>query len=123
MVSSTQSHPVLHGHGVGTSLKGIRMIDPGQQGGGSWEGMNPDVVESQARILNGLSGEMITLMNKIEGEVTALADAWHGDDSRKFAAEWAGTHKPVFTTAATLLSDMSDISQRSAVQQRTTSSN
>jgi len=85
--------------------------------------MNPDVVESQARILNGLSGEMITLMNKIEGEVTALADAWHGDDSRKFAAEWAGTHKPVFTTAATLLSDMSDISQRSAVQQRTTSSN
>ncbi|MBE3075506.1 MAG: WXG100 family type VII secretion target [Actinobacteria bacterium] len=99
------------------------MIDAGQQGGGSWEGMNPDVVESQARILNGLSGEMITLMNKIEGEVTALADAWHGDDSRKFAAEWAGTHKPVFTTAATLLADMSDISARSAVQQRTTSSN
>jgi len=84
--------------------------------------MNPDVVESQARILNGLSAEMITLMHKIEGEVAALADAWHGDDSRKFAADWAGTHKPVFTTAATLLADMSETSQRSAVQQRTTSS-
>ena len=77
---------------------------------------------TEARILNGLSGEITSLMHKIEGEVTALADAWHGDDSRKFAAEWAGTHKPVFTTAATLLADMADISQRSAVQQRTTSS-
>jgi WXG100 family type VII secretion target len=98
------------------------MSTEGQQGGGSWQGMNPDVVESQARILNGLAGEITTLMHKIEGEVTALADAWHGDDSRKFAAEWAGTHKPVFTTAATLLADMGDISQRSAGQQRTTSS-
>jgi len=94
-----------------------------QRGGaGSWDGMNPDVVEAQARILAGLSEEIATLMNKIEGEVTQLADAWHGDDSRKFASEWAGTHKPVFTAAATLLADMSEISQRSAGQQRTTSS-
>jgi WXG100 family type VII secretion target len=91
-------------------------------GGGSWEGMNPDVVEAQARILNGLSEEVTTLMNKIEGEVTQLADAWHGEDSRKFAAEWAGTHRPVFTTAATLLANMSDTSQRNAGQQRTASS-
>jgi WXG100 family type VII secretion target len=107
----------------GTFLKGIRMINVGQQGGGSWEGMNPDVVEAQARILSGLSGEITTLMQKIEGEVTALADAWHGDDSRRFAAEWAGTHKPVFTTAAALLADMGDTSARSAAAQRTTSSN
>ena len=107
--------------GVGTSLKGIGMSRAEQQGGGSWEGMNPDVVESQARILNGLSGEIATLIHKIEGEVTALADAWHGDDSRRFAAEWAGTHKPVFTMAATLLADMGDISQRSAAAQRSTS--
>ena len=100
------------------------MNNAGQRGGGgSWEGMNPDVVESQARILGGLSEEITGLMNKIEGEVNALADAWHGDDSRKFAAEWAGTHKPVFTTASTLLADMSDTSQRSAAQQRTTSAN
>jgi WXG100 family type VII secretion target len=99
------------------------MINAGQQGGGSWEGMNPDVVESQGRILTGLSGEITTLMQKIEGEVAALADAWHGDDSRRFAAEWAGTHKPVFTTAATLLADMGDTSARSAAAQRTTSSN
>jgi WXG100 family type VII secretion target len=84
--------------------------------------MNPDMVESQARILQGLSGEMAALMHKIEGEVAALATAWHGDDSRKFAADWAGTHKPVFTTAATLLADMGEVSARSAVQQRTTSS-
>jgi uncharacterized protein YukE len=96
---------------AGTLLEGIRMVNAGQQGGGSWEGMNPDVVETQARILNGLSGE-----------ITALTDAWHGDDSRKFAAEWAGTHKPVFSTAATLLADMGDLSARSAAQQRTTSS-
>lgn len=99
------------------------MIDSGQRGnGGSWEGMNPDVVESQARILIGLSEEITVLMNKIEGEVTGLADAWHGEDSRKFAAEWAGTHKPVFAMASTLLAEMSDTSQRSAGQQRTTSS-
>lgn len=84
--------------------------------------MNPDVVEAQARILGGLSGEITTLMHKIDGEVTALAAAWHGEDSRRFTTEWAGTHKPVFTTAATLLADMGDTSQRSAVQQRTTSS-
>ena len=99
------------------------MINAGQHGGGSWEGMNPDVVETQARLLNGLSGEITALMAKIEGEVTGLTEAWHGDDSRKFAAEWAGTHKPVFTTAATLLADMGDLSARSAAQQRTTSSN
>jgi len=99
------------------------MGNTGQHGGGSWEGMNPDVVEAQARILNGLSGEITTLMQKIEGEVTALSDAWHGDDSRKFADEWAGTHKPVFTTAATLLGDMGNVSSRSAAQQRATSSN
>jgi len=100
------------------------MNNAGQHGGGgSWAGMNPDVVESQGRILSGLSGEIIALMNKIEGEVTGLADAWHGDDSRRFAAEWAGTHRPVFTTAATLLADMSDTSLRSAGQQRITSSN
>lgn len=91
-------------------------------GGGSWEGMNPDVVEAQARILQGLSEEVTSLMNKIEGETSQLADAWHGDDSNKFAAEWAGTHKPVFATAATLLQSMSDTSQRSAAQQRATSS-
>lgn len=91
-------------------------------GGSSWEGMNPDVVEAQARILQGLSQEITALMNKIEGETAQLADAWHGDDSNKFAAEWAGRHKPVFTMAATLLQGMSDISQRSAGQQRATSS-
>jgi WXG100 family type VII secretion target len=91
-------------------------------GSGSWEGMNPDVVEAQARILSGLSEEITALMNKIEGEVTQLSEEWHGDDSRKFAAEWAGTHKPVFTTASALLANMSDTSQRSASQQRATSS-
>lgn len=106
------------------------MRSPGQTfggavggGSGSWEGMNPDVVEAQARILNGLSEEITALMNKIEGEVTQLADAWHGDDSRKFATEWAGTHKPVFSTASALLANMSDTSQRSASQQRATSAN
>jgi WXG100 family type VII secretion target len=94
----------------------------GGGGGSSWEGMNPDVVEAQARVLGGLSEEISTLVNKIEGEVTQLADVWHGDDSRKFAAEWAGTHKPVLTTAATLLVNMSETSQRNAVQQRATSS-
>ena len=94
----------------------------GNAGGGSWEGMNPDVVEAQARLLGGLSQEILTLVNKIEGEVTQLADAWHGDDSRKFASEWAGTHKPVLTTAATLLQGMSDTSARHAGQQRVTSS-
>jgi WXG100 family type VII secretion target len=84
--------------------------------------MNPDVVEAQARILAGLSQEIVTLKNKIEGEVTQLAQAWHGDDSRKFATDWAGTYKPVFTTAAMLLQNMSDTSQRNASQQRTTSS-
>ena len=91
-------------------------------GGSSWEGMNPDVVEAQARILGGLSEEITSLMNKVEGEVTQLAQAWHGDDARKFATEWAGTHKPVLTTAATLLATMSDTSLRNAAQQRTTSS-
>lgn len=91
-------------------------------GGSSWEGMNPDVVEAQARILHALSEEIAALMNKIEGEVTQLADAWHGDDSKRFAADWAGTHKPVFTTAATLLANMSDTSLRNAAQQQTTSS-
>ena len=91
-------------------------------GGSSWEGMNPDVVEAQARVLGSLSEEVTTLMHKIESEVTSLADAWHGDDSRKFATEWAGTHKPVFTTAATLLANMSDTSARNAGQQRATSS-
>ena len=91
-------------------------------GGSSWEGMNPDVVEAQARILGGLSEEVMALMNKVEGEVTQLADAWHGDDSRKFAAEWAGTHRPVLTTAASLLANMSDTSARNASQQRATSS-
>jgi WXG100 family type VII secretion target len=93
-----------------------------QGGGGAWEGMNPDVVEAQGRILGGLSEEVTALMNKIEGEVTQLADAWHGDDSKKFATEWAGTHKPVFTTAATLLQTMSETSARNASQQRSTSS-
>jgi WXG100 family type VII secretion target len=97
-------------------------IDMSNGGGTSWEGMNPDVVEAQGRILGGLSEEVTALMNKIEGEVSQLADAWHGDDSKKFATEWAGTHKPVFTTAAALLQTMSDTSQRNASQQRTTSS-
>ncbi|MHB1472511.1 MAG: WXG100 family type VII secretion target [Dermatophilaceae bacterium] len=91
-------------------------------GSSSWEGMNPDVVEAQARILRGLSEEVAALMNKIEGETAQLADAWHGDDSNKFAAEWAGTHKPVFAMAATLLQSMSDTSHANAGQQRATSS-
>ena len=91
-------------------------------GGSSWEGMNADVVEVQGRILHGLSEEITSLMNKIEGETNQLAEAWHGDDAKKFAAEWAATHKPVFATAATLLQSMSDISSRNAAQQRATSS-
>ena len=76
-------------------------------GGSSWEGMNSDVVEAQARILRRLSEEVAAVMNKIEGETSQLAEAWHGDDSQKFAADWAGTHKPVFTmAAATLLANL-----------------
>lgn len=91
-------------------------------GSSSWEGMNPAVVEAQAHILHGLSEEITALMNKIEVEVTQLADAWHGADARLFAAEWAGTHKPVFTTAATLLANMGETSLRNARQQHATSS-
>ncbi|HEY5249863.1 MAG TPA: hypothetical protein VIJ15_15590 [Dermatophilaceae bacterium] len=98
------------------------MSREGQQGAGTWAGMNPDVVETQARILHGLSGEIIALLHKIEGEVAALSGVWHGDDSRKFAADWSGTHKPVFTMSAALLADMGDSSLRNAAQQRTASS-
>jgi WXG100 family type VII secretion target len=91
-------------------------------GGSSWEGMNPEVVEAQARILHGLSEDITALMNKIEVEVTQLADAWHGADAKQFAADWAGTHKPVFTTAATLLASMGDTSLRNATAQQATSS-
>ena len=38
-------------------------------GGSSWEGMNPEVVQVQARILHGLSEEITALMSKIEAEV------------------------------------------------------
>ncbi len=94
----------------------------GNAGGSSWEGMNPDVVEAQARILRGLSEDITALMNKIEVEVTQLADAWHGADATQFAADWAGTHKPVFATAATLLANMGDTSARNAAAQQATSS-
>jgi len=90
--------------------------------GSSWEGMNPDVVEAQARILHGLSGDITALMNKIEVEVHQLADAWHGADATQFVAEWSGTHKPVFTTAATLLANMGETSLRNAAAQQATSS-
>ena len=50
-------------------------------GGSSWEGMNPEVVQVQARILHGLSEEITALMSKIEAEVAQLADAWHGADA------------------------------------------
>lgn len=95
---------------------------PAGGGGGAWEGMNPEIVEAQARILHQLSEEITTLMHKIDGEVTQLATAWHGDDSKKFATEWNGTHKPVFMTSAHLLQNMSQTSQHNAAQQRTTSS-
>lgn len=91
-------------------------------GGGAWEGMNPEVVEQQARVLHGLSEEITTLMHKIDSQVTQLATSWHGDDSKKFATEWNGTHKPVFTTSAHLLQNMSTTSQHNAQQQRNTSS-
>jgi WXG100 family type VII secretion target len=84
--------------------------------------MNPDVVEAQAHILHGLSHELTALMNKIEAEVRSLAEAWHGADATAFIADWAGTHKPVFTTAATLLATMGDTSLRNAGQQQATSS-
>ena len=90
-------------------------------GGSSWEGMNPEVVQVQARILHGLSEEINALMGKIEAEVAQLADAWHGADANLFAADWAGTHKPVFATAATLLATMGDTSLRNATQQQATS--
>jgi uncharacterized protein YukE len=91
-------------------------------GGSSWEGMNTEVVEAQARILHGLSEEITALMNKIEVQVTQLADAWHGADAKLFAADWAGTHKPVFMTASTLLASMGDTSLRNAAAQQATSS-
>jgi len=97
-------------------------MDMSTEGGSSWEGMNPEVVEAQARILHGLSEEITAVMNKVEVEVTALADAWHGADAKLFAADWAGTHKPVFTMAATLLATMGDTSIRNAAQQQATSS-
>ncbi len=94
----------------------------GNAGVSSWEGMNPDVVEAQARILHALSEEITALMNKVEAEVAQLADAWHGADAKAFAADWAGTHRPVFATAATLLSTMGDTSLRNAAAQQATSS-
>ena len=87
----------LHGRGDAVLQMVVGTTYPDKRDGIYIDGgMNPDVVEAQARILYALSEEITALMNKIEGEVTQLADAWHGDDSRKFAADWAGTHKPVF---------------------------
>jgi len=83
--------------------------------------MNPEVVQVQARILHGLSEEITALMSKVEAEVLQLGDAWHGADANLFAADWAGTHKPVFATAATLLATMADTSLRNAAQQQAAS--
>ena len=90
-------------------------------GSSSWEGMNPEVVQVQARILHGLAEEITALMNKVEAEVAQLSDVWHGADANLFAADWAGTHKPVFATAATLLATMADTSLRNAAQQQAAS--
>lgn len=89
--------------------------------GGSWEGMNLEVVEQQARQLQQLSEQITQLISKIDGEISRLAENWRGDDSKKFESEWQGQHKQALTQSAQILETMGQAAQQQAQQQQQTS--
>lgn len=93
----------------------------GGGGGGGWEGMNPDVVEPQARQLQDLGHQTKSLITKIDGEIARLGENWHGDDAKKFVADWQGQHKTSLSQSAEMLDQMGQTALHNASQQRSTS--
>lgn len=87
----------------------------------AFSGMNVDVVKAQAKVLQTQSDQIKKITSQIDSLVHQLQSAWHGDDSKKFAAQWNSDMKSRLTKASTLLHDRSTTATQQANQQESTS--
>ena len=90
-------------------------------GGGSFKGMNPEVVNTQANHLENLAGDIQKLIHKLETETQRLQDAWRGPDSKRFQSQWEGEHKAALKHAKQLIEEMAQTAKAEAKQQIATS--
>jgi WXG100 family type VII secretion target len=93
----------------------------GGGGGGSFKGMNPEVVKTQANHLENLAGEIQKLIHKLETETQRLQEAWRGPDSKRFQSQWEGEHKASLKHAKKLIEEMAQTAKAEAKQQVATS--
>lgn len=87
----------------------------------AFTGMNVPQVQAQAKVLQTQSEAIKKITTQIDHLVTELQQAWHGDDSKKFATQWNGQVKGRLTKASTMLHERSTVATTQAKQQSQTS--
>jgi WXG100 family type VII secretion target len=97
------------------------MANAAAGGGGSFKGMTPEVVQTQANHLENLAGEIQKLIHKLETETQRLQDAWRGPDAKRFQSQWEGEHKASLQHAKKLIEEMAQTAKAEVKQQISTS--
>jgi uncharacterized protein YukE len=80
----------------------------------AWVGMNDTEVKAQGSVLQVEAEKIKALVAKVDTEITAISQNWHGD-------EW-NTHKNELNQAQTLLQNMKTTIDQQVTEQVNTSS-
>ncbi|WP_295700999.1 WXG100 family type VII secretion target [Lapillicoccus sp.] len=83
--------------------------------------MNDTEVKAQGSVLQVEAEKIKALVAKVDTEITAISQNWHGDDQKKFQNEW-NTHKNELNQAQTLLQNMKTTIDQQVTEQVNTSS-
>lgn len=84
-------------------------------------GMNPDVVKTQAKVLEDQADQIKRITSRIDGLVGELKSAWEGPDSQQFANRWNSDYKAQLAQAERLLREKGQSALTQAKQQMQTS--
>ncbi|MBK6885461.1 MAG: WXG100 family type VII secretion target [Tetrasphaera sp.] len=84
-------------------------------------GMDVDEVRNVASNLHSQSGELNTLISKIESLVNKAVGVWDGPDSRRFHEDWASKHRPALQRLSQEIEQLSSVARTNAAEQENVS--
>jgi hypothetical protein len=88
----------------------------------SFEGMDPDQVESLGRQLLHQESTLTGIVSQLDALTNSMATNWLGADSSRFHQTYTGQYRHQLTNAATQLGNLGNAAIRNASDQRQTSS-
>lgn len=87
------------------------------------QGMDVDIVTNDGNQMRDIGENGIpSVLNAVEGIISQIQSAWHGDDANQFINVWHSTYKPNLTNIATEVATHGQLALTNAQAQQAASS-